>query len=210
MTIGLLGMKVGMTRIFDDTGVSVPVTVIQAGPCAVVQVKTEDKDGYRAVQLGFMEKRDSLLKKPEYYHFEKYSCAPVRYIREFRTEDESDLKSGDIITADIVAPGDTVDISGISKGRGFQGVVKRWGFKGGKASHGAKTHRQPGSIGMSADPSRVLKNKKMPGRMGGDRITVKNCQVVSVDAKKHIICVKGSVPGHRHGLVCIQTKKGAS
>jgi len=210
MSTGLLGKKVGMTRIFDKQGKAVPVTVIQAGPCTVIQVKTEDKDGYQAVQLGFLEKRDSLLKKPEYYHFEQYNCSPVRYIREFRVKKGSDLSSGDVIKADILKPGDVVDISGISKGKGFQGVVKRWGFKGGKASHGAKTHRAPGSIGMSADPSRVHKNKKMPGRTGSNSVTVENCEVVKVDAKNNIICVKGSVPGHRQGLLRIQTKEGSN
>ena len=210
MNAGLLGKKVGMTRIYNEQGVSVPVTVIEAGPCTVIQVKTEEKDGYKAVQVGFMEKRDSLLKKPEYYHFEKHKCSPARYIGEFKISGKKELKTGDVLTVELVKPGDKVDISGISKGRGFQGVVKRWGFKGGKASHGAETHRHPGSIGMSADPSRVLKNKKMPGHMGHSKVTVKNCEVVSVDSEKNIICVKGAVPGHRDGLLRIQTKEGSS
>jgi len=209
MAIGLLGKKVGMTRVFDEKGTSVPVTVIHAGPCHVVQVKTRERDGYNAVQLGFLEKRSSLVKKPEFYHFQKYGCKPMKHLQEFRVEDPEEVKDKKVFTVEILKPGDTVDIVGYSKGRGFQGVVKRWGFGGGRASHGAENHRKPGSIGQCADPSRVFKNKKMPGRMGPKRVKVKNCLVVRVDPERNILCVKGAVPGHRNGLLRIEPKKGS-
>lgn len=210
MVSGLLGRKLGMTRVFDEDGKSIPVTVIEAGPCIVVQVKTEKVDNYNAVQLGFCEKRENLCKKPEYYHYLSLKCKPTYFLKEFRSSKDSKLKSGDTVKVNIFSSGDKVIITGVSKGKGFQGVVKRWGFKGGKATHGAETHRRPGSIGQCADPSRVFKKRKMPGRMGHDQVTVKNLKVIDIDTDKNIMCVRGAVPGHRGSLLRIMRKEDSS
>ena len=211
MALGLLGKKIGMTRVYDEQGRAVPVTVIEAGPCTVVQIKNREGEGYEALQLGFGTKRDSLLKKPEYYHYEQHGCSPTRHLAEFRVDNTSSYPSGQVLTVEMFQPAGKVDIIGTTKGRGFQGVVKRHGFHGAKASHGAeKNHRRPGSVGNASDPSRIFKNKKMPGHMGNARQTVKNLEVVSIDTEKNLICVKGTVPGHRNGLLRIIPKGEAS
>lgn len=204
MSIGILGKKVGMTRLFGESGEVIPVTVIKAGPCPVVQVKSEETDGYRAVQIGFDEKRENAINEPARGHFKKAGVPPLRFLREFKINDTENYKPGDQVTVDIFSVGQRVDISGISKGKGFSGVMKRWGFKGGKATHGAETHRAPGSIGASSDPSRVFKGLPMAGRMGGKRVSVQNLEVVKVDAAKNLLAVKGSVPGPRNGMVMVK------
>ncbi len=211
MALGLLGKKIGMTRVYNEQGKAVPVTVIEAGPCTVVQIKNKDGEGYEALQLGFGTKRDSLLKKPEYYHYEGHGVEPCRHLVEFRVDDASSYTSGQVLTAEMFQPSAKVDIVGTTKGRGFAGVMKRWGFHGARASHGAhKNHRRPGAVGNASDPSRIFKNKKMPGHMGNVRQTVKNLEIVSVDTEKNLICVKGPVPGHRGSLLRIIPKGEAS
>ncbi len=211
MVGGLLGKKVGMTRIFTEDERWIDVTVLEAGPCLVVQCKTKDKDGYDAVQLGFGEVKESRCTKPRLGHFKKAGVAPVRSLREFRLQGESELKPGDEIKADIFQAGDRVDVSGTSKGKGFAGVIKRYGFKGGPGGHGSHFHRAPGSIGQSADPAKVYKNKKLPGHMGNSRVTIENLEVIDVDAAKNLLVVRGSVPGASGGLVMVRKSiKGKS
>lgn len=204
MSIGILGKKVGMTRLFGEHGAVIPVTVIEAGPCHIVQTKTKATDGYEAVQIGFGEKKEDAINKPARGHFKKANVPPLRVLREFRVDSVENFQVGERLTAQIFSVGELVDISGISKGKGFSGVMKRWGFKGGKASHGAETHRAPGSIGASSDPSRVFKGLPMAGRMGGKRITVQNLEVVKVDVERNLLVVKGSVPGPRNGILMIR------
>lgn len=205
---GILGRKIGMTQIFDESGNAIPVTVIEAGPCPVVQVKTVENDGYNAVQLGFLEVKEKSVNKPLLGHFRKAGVKPTRYLREIRADDVSDVKPGDVIDVSIFSEGDLVDVTGWSKGRGFAGVMKRWGFHGSRASHGAeKDHRHPGSIGSSTFPARVVKGKKMAGRYGGERVTVKNLLVVKVDPENNMLVVKGSVPGPPNGLLIIRKAK---
>lgn len=193
--IGILGKKIGMTQIFDEQGNAIPVTLIQAGPCQVVQVRTPERDGYEAVQLGFEEIRKvKKVNKPMMGHFKKAGVPPYRVLREFRM---SGLEVGQTVTVEQFQKGDVVHISGISKGKGFQGMIKRHGAGGGPASHGSKFHRAPGSIGSSAFPSRVWKGHPMPGRMGGVRVTVKNLKVVDVRPEMNLLLVKGAVPGPR-------------
>jgi large subunit ribosomal protein L3 len=202
---GLIGKKLGMTRIFDERGKSVPVTVIQTGPCYVTEVRTKEKHGYDALQLGFEEKREKSVKQPERGHFEKAGVKPMRYLREFRTFDKIEsFKPGDVIKADIFQGADTVKVSGVSKGKGFQGVVKRHHFNGGPQTHGQSDRwRAPGSVGSSSYPSRVLKGLRMAGRMGGDRVTVRNLKVIRVDAENNVVMVRGGVPGGPNGMVII-------
>ena len=212
MSIGILGKKLGMTRLFGERGEAIPVTVIEAGPCHIVQIKSRATDGYEAVQIGFGQKRESLVNNPTRGHFKKADVPPLRVLRELRLDeanaierpDGSPLQVGEQLTVDIFSAGELVDISGISKGKGFSGVMKRWGFKGGKATHGAETHRAPGSIGASASPSRVFKGLKMAGRMGGKRVTVQNLEVVKVDTERNLLVVKGSIPGPRNGILMIR------
>ena len=206
MSIGLIGSKIGMTRLFDENGASVGVTVIQAGPCAIAQVKTPDRDRYSAVQLGFGSRKEDRTNRPLRGHFEKAGVEPARVLREFRVEDASEYTVGESISVDdLFESGAFVDVSGVSKGRGFAGVVKRWGFAGSKASHGAEqNHRRPGSIGCSATPSRVVKGRKMPGRMGGETKTVQNLKVMQTDAENHLIVVKGAAPGPNGGIVIVR------
>ena len=211
MDHGILGKKLGMTRVFTDDGRWIDVTVLEAGPCKVVQRKTTDRDGYEAIQVGFGEMKESKTKKPQLGHFAAAGVAPTRTLREFRVPKDSELKAGDEITAAIFQAGDRVDISGTTKGKGFAGVIKRHGFKGGPGGHGSHLHRAPGSIGQSADPSKVYKNKKMPGHMGHTKVTVQNIEVVTVDASKNLLLVRGSVPGANGGLVTVnKSVKGAS
>jgi len=205
---GILGKKLGMTQIYADDGTVVPVTVIQAGPCLVVQRKTADVDGYDAVQIGFVEDKPAKkVGRPREGHFKKAGVAPVRRVAEFPLGAGEDANPGDSIDVSIFAEKEWVDVIGTSKGKGFQGVMKRHGFAGGRASHGSMFHRAPGSIGSSAYPSRVLPGMRGTGRMGGDRITVKNLQVVKVDAEQNLIYVRGAVPGPKSGYLQIRRAK---
>lgn len=205
MAPGILGKKIGMTQIFDDEGQVVPVTVLQAGPCVVVQRKTAERDGYDAVQVGLVDfLRESLVNKPARGHFQKAGVEPVRRLREFRVEADAGLQAGDRILADEFRPRERVDVIGLSKGKGFQGVVKRHGFRGGRATHGSMFHRAPGSIGQSAYPARVFKGVRLPGRMGGDRVTVRGLEIVSVRPDDNLILVRGAVPGAKGGHVAIR------
>ena len=204
MKKGIIGRKVGMTQIFDEKGNVVPVTVIEAGPCSVVQVKTVETDGYDAVQLGFGEVKESKLNKPEKGHFTKVSVKPAKYLREFRMEDVSTIKVGDEFKADVFAQGDAVDIQGITKGKGFQGVIKRHGQSRGPMGHGSMYHRRPGSMGPTSTPGRVFKGKKLPGHMGMQTVTIQNLEVVKIDLDKNVILVKGSVPGVKGAVLKIR------
>ena len=210
--VGLIGRKLGMAQIFGENGMMIPVTVIEAGPCPVLQVKTEETDGYRAVQLGFGEIEDKRLNRPELGHIKKHGGKNARVIREFRVEDGSELNSGDVLTVEKLEVGAIVDVAGISKGRGFQGVRKRHGFSGGTASHGSKTGDLPGSVGASAYPNRVWKGKKLPGHMGDVNVTVQNLKVVQIDPERNLVLVRGAVPGGPRSLVTIRlavkSKKG--
>lgn len=200
----ILGKKIGMSQIYDDNSL-IPVTVVEAGPCIVVQRKVKEKDGYNAVQLGFEEVKETRVNKPKLGHFRKAKVSPRRYLKEFRVEDIGGLKVGDMIKVGVFKEGDLVDVAGVSKGKGFAGVVKRYGFKGGPASHGAKQwHRRPGSIGASSDPSRVFKGKKMPGRMGSEKVTARNLKLVKIDEKLNLFLIKGSLPGRKGGFVAIK------
>ncbi len=201
---GLIGKKIGMTRIFDEEGVQVPVTVIEAGPCPVIEVRSEDRDGYSAVQLGFGAQKETRATRAENGHVAKagLEVAP-RLMREFRVGEEEQYEVGQQLTVDLFAAGDLVKVTGKSKGRGFQGVVKRHGFAGRPGGHGHPMSRTPGSIGPGTDPSRVIKGKKLPGRMGGTRTTIRNMQVVRVDGERNLLFVKGGVPGARDGYVLI-------
>jgi large subunit ribosomal protein L3 len=211
MVNGLMGKKLGMTRVFREAGQWVPVTVIEAGPCTVVQVRTADKDGYGAAQLGFGERKESRCTKPLKGHFDKAGVAPRRWLREFRIAGDGELNPGDEIKVDLFEVGEKVHVTGTSKGKGFQGVMKRHGFGGGPGGHGSHAHREPGSVGMAADPARVLKGKKLPGQMGRERVTVRNLEVVSVDAEKNLVLVRGNVPGPNGGLVLLtKSQQGAS
>ena len=201
----LIGKKIGMTRIFDEEGAAVPVTVVEAGPCPVLQIKTAETDGYTAVQLGFGAQKDKRANKAEKGHAAKagVDVAP-RLVREFDISDDDEYEIGQAITVEIFGAGDTVRVVGTTKGKGFQGVVKRWGFAGRPASHGHPMSRTPGSIGPGTDPSRVLKGKKLPGRMGGVRATIGNLKVVRVDLERNLLFIKGGVPGSRNSFLLIQ------
>ena len=201
---GLIGKKIGMTRIFDDEGVQIPVTIIEAGPCAVVQVKSEESEGYSAIQLGFGAQKAKRASKAEVGHAAKAGLeAAPRLMREFAPDNGEEYEVGQQLTVEVFEAGDRIKVTGRSKGRGFQGVVKRHGFKGRPASHGHSMSRTPGSMGPGTDPSRVIKGKKLPGRMGGTRTTIRNLQVVRVDGERNLIFVKGGVPGARNGYVLI-------
>ncbi len=204
---GIIGKKVGMTQVFTDDGLAVPVTVIEAGPCVVVQRKSKDRDGYAAVQIGLVEARKTKrVTKPMKGHFDKAELPPCRVLREFPVGENAEVAVGDKISVELFAPGDKVAVSGVSKGRGFQGVMKRHNFSGGKASHGSMFHRAPGSIGQSAYPSRVFKGMKGAGHMGSDRVTVRNLRVVRVDAGNNLLLVRGAVPGAGGSYVVIRKK----
>ena len=204
MKKAILTTKVGMTQIFDEDGVLTPVTVLQAGPCVVTQVKTVENDGYAAVQVGFGDIREKLVNKPMKGHFAKAGVAPKRFVREFRLEDAESYAVGQEIKADVFAAGDKVDATAKSKGKGFQGAIKRHGQSRGPMAHGSKYHRHAGSNGSATTPGRVFKGKKMPGHMGAVRITVQNLEVVRVDAEQNLILVKGAVPGPKKSLVMIK------
>ena len=203
MKKAILGRKVGMTQIFDEKGRVVPVTVIEAGPCTVAQVKTVETDGYQAVQLGFGDVKESKLTKPEMGHFAKAKLAPKKHLREFRMSEVS-YNVGDEIKADVFTAGEMVDIQGKTKGKGFQGVIKRHGQHRGPMGHGSMYHRRPGSMGPTSTPGRVFKGKKLPGHMGAQTVTIQNLEVVKVDLDKHVILVKGSVPGAKGAILKIK------
>ena len=204
MKKAIIATKVGMTQIFNEDGVLVPVTVLQAGPCVVTQVKTEENDGYKAVQVGFVDKREKLVSKPVKGHFDKAGVAYKRFVREFRLDNAEEYSVKDEIKADIFAAGDKIDATAVSKGKGFQGAIKRHGQSRGPMAHGSKYHRHAGSNGACSDPSKVFKGKKMPGHMGSKRVTVQNLEVVKVDAENNLILVKGAVPGPKKSLVTIK------
>lgn len=203
MKKAILGRKVGMTQIFDEKGRVVPVTVIEAGPCTVAQVKTVETDGYQAVQLGFGDVKESKLTKPEMGHFAKAKLAPKKHLREFRMSEVS-YNVGDEIKADVFTAGEMVDIQGKTKGKGFQGVIKRHGQHRGPMGHGSMYHRRPGSMGPTSTPGRVFKGKKLPGHMGAQTVTIQNLEVVKVDLDKNVILVKGSVPGAKGAILKIK------
>ena len=202
MKKAILATKVGMTQIFNEDGVLTPVTVLQAGPCVVTQIKTMDNDGYEAVQVGFGDKREALVNKPMKGHFEKAGVSCKRFVREFKLEGDYEL--GQEIKADIFAAGDKIDATAISKGKGFQGAIKRHGQSRGPMAHGSKFHRHAGSNGACSDPSKVFKGKRMPGHMGHVKVTVQNLEVVRVDAENNLLLVKGAVPGPKKSLVTIK------
>ena len=204
MKKAILATKVGMTQIFNDAGVLVPVTVLQAGPCVVTQVKTVDNDGYKAVQVGFVDKREKLVNKPLKGHFDKAGISYKRFIREFKFDNAEDYSVKDEIKADIFTAGDKIDATAISKGKGFQGAIKRLGQSRGPMAHGSKFHRHQGSNGACSDPSRVFKGKGMPGQMGNKQVTVQNLEIVQVDAENNLILVKGAVPGPKKALVTLK------
>ena len=204
MKKAIIGKKIGMTQIFDANGKVVPVTVVEAGPCVVVQKKTIEKDGYEAIQVGFGDIREKLLNKPVKGHFAKAGVAIKRTLKEFRLEDVSEYEVGQEIKADIFAEGEKVDVSGVSKGKGFQGTIKRWNASRGPMSHGSKFHRAVGSMGASSDPSRTFKNKRMPGHMGAENTTVLNLEVVKVMPEKNLILIKGGIPGPNKATVVIR------
>ncbi|TVP44261.1 MAG: 50S ribosomal protein L3 [Gemmatimonadales bacterium] len=200
----LIGRKIGMTRVFDEAGAAIPVTVVEAGPCPVTQVKTTERDGYQAVQLGFGEQKASRATRAEVGHAAGAGVehAP-RVLREFKISGDESFELGQQVTVEVFAPGDSVKVTGTSKGRGFQGVVKRHGFAGRPSSHGHPMSRTPGSMGPGTDPSRVIKGKKLPGRMGGHRVTVRNLEIVKVDAERNLLFVKGALPGTRNSYLFI-------
>ncbi|MEJ2732761.1 MAG: 50S ribosomal protein L3 [Anaerolineae bacterium] len=204
---GILGKKVGMTQVFSERGEVIPVTVIEAGPCFVAQIKTVERDGYTAVQLGFEEAKPKRLTQPQLRHLQKSNLPPLRHLRELRVsvDELTDLEEGQEVTVDIFEQGEMVDVTGTSKGRGFAGVVKRHGFSGGPKTHGqSDRHRAPGSIGACTTPGRVFKGMRMAGRMGGERVTAQSLEVVLVDPERNLLAVKGSVPGAKNGLLLIR------
>lgn len=204
MKKAIIGKKVGMTQIFDESGRVIPVTVVEAGPCVVVQKKTVETDGYDAIQVGFGELREKLVNKPRKGHFAKAGVSLRRTLKEFRMEDVANYNVGDEIKVDTFEIGDKVDVSGVSKGKGFQGTIKRWNASRGPMSHGSKFHRAPGSMGAASDPSRTFKNKRMPGHMGAKNTTVLNLEVVKIMPEKNIILIKGGIPGPNKGTVVIR------
>ena len=205
MKKGIIGKKLGMTQIFGENGAAIPVTVIEAGPCHVVQKKTVDTDGYDAVQLGFEDVKEKRINKPAAGHFKKAGVSAKRHLKEFRLEGASEMNTGDVVAADTFAAGDKVDITGITKGRGYTGAVKRWGHHILKMTHGTgPVHREVGSMGACSSPSRVYKNKKMAGQYGNEQVTVLNLEVIKVDAEANLVAVKGAVPGARGGIVFIR------
>ena len=204
MKKAILATKVGMTQIFNEDGVLTPVTVLQAGPCVVTQVKTEDNDGYKAVQVGFVDKREKLINKPMKGHFDKAGVSYKRYVREFKFENAEEYAVAQEIKADIFSAGDKVDATAISKGKGFQGAIKKNGQHRGPMAHGSKFHRHQGSNGACSDPSKVFKGKGMPGHMGHKQITVQNLEIVKVDVENNLLLVKGAVPGPKKALVTVK------
>ena len=205
MKKAILATKIGMTQIFAEDGELIPVTVLEAGPCVVTQVKTVENDGYSAVQVGFQDMREKLSTKPMKGHFEKAGTTVKRYVREFHLDDAENYSLGQVITADVFEAGDKVDATAISKGKGYQGAIKRHGQHTGPKTHGSKYHRHAGSNGMASDPGKVMKGKKMAGHMGHEKVTVQNLEVVRIDAENNVILFKGSVPGPRKSLVTLKS-----
>lgn len=203
MAVGILGTKVGMTQIFDETGRAIPVTVIQAGPCPITQIKTQQTDGYTAIQVGFGEKSQKGINKPELGHLAKSSSPPLRHLHEYRLENTGDYELGQPIKADIFTPGQIVDVMGKSIGKGFAGYQKRHNFKRGPMAHGSKNHRAPGSTGAGTTPGRVYPGKRMAGRLGGKQITIRKLAIVRVDAERNLLLIKGAVPGKVGALLSI-------
>lgn len=204
MKKGLIAKKLGMTQIFAEDGRRIPVTVIEAGPCVVIQKKTVEMDGYDAIQVGFAGKDASKANRAAVGHAKAAGHGVFTHLREIRVESVDQYSVGDVLNADIFSVGDYVDVTGTSIGKGFQGVIKRWGFRGGRSSHGSCFHRAPGSIGSSAYPSRVFKNKKMPGQLGNERVTVQRLQVVRVDTADNLLLIKGAIPGAKNGIVLVK------
>ena len=205
MKKALIGRKVGMTQIFDEEGKVIPVTAIEVGPCTVTQIKTVEQDGYTAVQLGFGDVKERKLNKPELGHLSKNKLAPKKYLREFRLDSVEGMKVGDELKADVFAVGDKVDVQGTSKGKGFQGVIKRHGQSRGPMGHGSMYHRRPGSMGPTSTPGRVFPGKNLPGHMGVETVTIQNLEVVKVDLDKNVILVKGSVPGTKGAILKVKS-----
>ena len=210
MKKALIGKKLGMTQIFDENGVVIPVTVIEAGPCVVAQVKTLENDGYEAVQLGFGEVKENKINKPVKGHFAKANVTAKKHLREFRLDSIEGIKVGDELKADVFVAGDKIDVQGTSKGKGFQGVIKRHGQHRGPMGHGSMYHRRPGSMGPTSTPGRVFKGKKLPGHMGRITVTIQNLDVVKVDIDKNVILVKGSVPGAKGAILKVKSTVKAS
>ncbi len=209
MQKAILARKLGMTQIFDEVGRLIPVTVVEAGPNAVVQKKTVENDGYSAVQVGFIDLADKKTNKPRKGHFSKAGVAPKKYLKEFRLDSTDGLNVGDEIKADVFADGDKIDVTGVTKGKGFAGTVKRWGTHRGPMTHGSGYHRGPGSMGACSSPGRVMKGKKLPGHLGVEKVTIQNLTIIKVDADKNLILVRGGVPGPKNGLLIIKnTVKG--
>lgn len=204
MKKGIIGIKLGMTQMFLEDGTCIPVTVVKAGPCIVTQKKTITTDGYSAIQVGFEQIDASTATKPKLGHCSKTGQGVFRYLRELNLDEQDELNLGDLLTVDQFELGDFVDISGTSIGKGYQGVMKRHNFRGGRTTHGSRFHRAPGSIGASATPSRVFKNKKMPGQLGNEQVTIQRLQIVRIDTADNLIMVKGAIPGHRNNLVLIK------
>ena len=204
MKKGLIGKKIGMTQLFDENGKGIPVTVVEAGPCTVVQKKTVENDGYAAVQVGYGDVKITRVNKPEAGHFKKANVAPKKVLREFRLEDTDALNVGDVLKADVFAAGDRVDVVGTSKGKGTAGAIKRWNFSRLKESHGTgPVARHAGSLGACSDPSRVYKGKKLAGHLGAERVTIQNLDVVKVDVENNLIAIKGAIPGPKGGIVIL-------
>lgn len=209
MNKAIIGKKIGMSQIFEENGRVIPVTVVEAGPCPVVQKKTVEKDGYAALQIGYGKVNVKTVNKPDAGHFKKTGIEPTRVLKEFRLDNSADYEVGQVIKADIFAVGDKVDISGTSKGKGFSGTIKRWNFHIGPKAHGSGYHRGVGSMGSNSNPSRVFKNKKMPGQYGNEKCTVQNLMIVRVDVERNLLLIKGAVPGARGGIVTLkQSCKG--
>lgn len=204
MKKAILGKKLGMTQLFGEDGILIPVTVIEAGPCRVIQKKTAENDGYDAVQVGFLEKKEKHTTKPLQGHFKKAGTGYMKYLKEFKLDTAAEMNVGDEIKADVFAEGDAVDVTGISKGKGYAGTVKRWGTHRGPMTHGSGYHRGPGSMSACSTPSRVMKGKKLAGHLGVEKVTVQNLSVVKIDAEKNILAIRGAVPGPKGGLVIIK------
>ena len=204
MKKAILGKKLGMTQLFGEDGVLIPVTVIEAGPCRVIQKKTAENDGYEAVQVGFLEKKEKHTTKPLQGHFKKAGTGYMKYLKEFKLENAAEMNVGDEIKVDVFAEGDAVDVTGISKGKGYAGTIKRWGTHRGPMTHGSGYHRGPGSMGACSTPSRVMKGKKLAGHLGVEKVTIQNLSIVKIDAEKNILAIRGAVPGPKGGLVVIK------
>jgi large subunit ribosomal protein L3 len=207
VSLGLIGRKLGMAQVFSATGEVIPVTVIEAGPCAIIQIKNKEKEGYTALQLGFLPKKETKVTKPLQGHFKKSGSGSFRFLKEFRVEDVEPYQMGQELNVEIFEVGQKVAVTGVSKGKGFAGVIKRWGFSGGPASHGSTAHRTPGSIGCSAYPARVFKGRKMPGHYGAAQVTVDNLEIVDRQLDRNLLFIKGAVPGGKNGMVIINLSK---